>query len=62
MIFGVIEDEETTIDADIDALIQEREEARKNKDYARADEIRDQLKAEGLVLKDTKDGVKWQRL
>ena len=62
LIFGVIEDEETTIDADIDALIQEREEARKNKDYARADEIRDQLKAEGIVLKDTKDGVKWQRL
>ena len=62
LIFGVIEDEETTLDADIDALIQEREEARKNKDYARADEIRDQLKAEGIVLKDTKDGVKWQRL
>ncbi len=62
LIFGVIEDEETTIDADIDALIQEREEARKNKDYARADEIRDQLKAEGIVLKDTKDGVKWQRI
>lgn len=62
LIFGVIEDEETTIDADIDALIQEREEARKNKDYARADEIRDQLKAQGIVLKDTKDGVKWQRI
>ena len=62
LIFGVIEDEEITIDSDIDALIQEREEARQNKDYARADEIRDQLKAEGIVLKDTKDGVKWQRL
>lgn len=60
-IFGVIEDEEVTLDFDIEKLIAEREEARKNKDYKRADEIRDELKEKGIILKDTKDGVEWQR-
>lgn len=59
-IFGVIEDEEVTLDFDIEKLIAEREEARKNKDYKRADEIRDELKEKGIILKDTKDGVEWQ--
>jgi len=49
------------IDAEIETLIQQRTEARKNKDYARADEIRDQLLAQGIILEDTPQGVKWKR-
>ena len=49
------------LDAEIEALIAERQEARKNKNYARADEIRDQLAAQGIILEDTREGVKWKR-
>lgn len=62
LIFGVIEDEDESLDIDIENMIHERELARKNKDYKRADEIRDELKAKGIELKDTKDGVEWQRV
>lgn len=55
------ERKEDLIDSDIDALIAERNEARKNKNYARADEIRDLLKEKNIILEDTKDGVKWHR-
>lgn len=47
------------IDADIEALIEKRQEARKNKDWATADKIRDELKAQGIILKDTPQGVTW---
>ncbi|MBQ6848164.1 MAG: cysteine--tRNA ligase [Clostridia bacterium] len=50
------------LDSEIEALIEERTLARKNKDFKRADEIRDQLKAEGIVLEDTPQGVKWSRI
>ncbi|MGI6108808.1 MAG: cysteine--tRNA ligase [Eubacteriaceae bacterium] len=49
-------------DAHIEELIEQRQQARKNKDFARADEIRDQLSAEGIALKDTREGVKWKRI
>ncbi|MNE79151.1 Cysteine--tRNA ligase [compost metagenome] len=49
------------LDHDIEALIQERVEARKAKNWARADEIRDQLDAEGIVLEDTPQGMRWRR-
>jgi cysteinyl-tRNA synthetase len=52
---------EAALDAEIDALIAERQAARKNKDFARADAIRDQLAAQGITLKDTPDGVRWER-
>ena len=45
------------MDADIEALIEERKQARKAKNFARADEIRDILKARGITLKDTPQGV-----
>ena len=45
---------------EIEKLIAERTEARKNKDWALADKIRDDLKARGIVLEDTPDGVKWK--
>lgn len=49
------------LDADIDALIEERNEARKNRDFVRADEIRDQLKEQQIILEDTAQGVRWRR-
>ncbi len=61
-ILGLIVDEkEELLDADIEALIAERQAARKAKDFARADEIRSQLAAQGITLLDTREGVKWKR-
>lgn len=57
----IVEKEPELLDADIDNLIQERQNARKNKDFARADEIRKQLLEQGIVLEDTREGVKWKR-
>ena len=53
--------EEEILDEEIEKLIEERQAARKNKDFARADEIRDQLLEQGIVLKDTREGVKGSR-
>ena len=50
----------SALEEEIEKLIEERQQARKNKNFARADEIRDELKARGIVLEDTKDGVKWK--
>ena len=61
-ILGIIAlKKEEMLDADIEALIEERQAARKARNFKRADEIRDQLKDMGIVLMDTKDGVKWSR-
>ncbi len=61
-IFGiVVKDEEELLDAEIEALIDEREEARQNKDFNRADAIRDQLKDQGILLEDTPQGIRWKR-
>ncbi len=49
------------LDADIEKLIEERQAARKEKNFARADEIRNELLAKGIVLEDTREGVKWKR-
>ena len=59
-IFGIVFVEEV-LDADIERLIEERQEARANRDFATADRIRDELAAQGIKLLDTKDGVRWTR-
>ena len=61
-VLGIITDKkEELLDADIEALIEERQAARKARNFARADEIRAQLLEKGIVLEDTREGVKWKR-
>jgi cysteinyl-tRNA synthetase len=49
------------LDAEIEALVQARERARRERDFARADAIRDDLRARGIALEDTPQGVRWRR-
>lgn len=61
---GIAEDEEKTTgegDAEVEALIAERAEAKKNKDFAAADAIRERLSAMGVTIKDTRQGTQWFR-
>ena len=57
----IVVKQEEILDKEIEDLIAERQEARKAKNFARADEIRDILLAKGIILKDTREGVKWKR-
>ena len=57
----IVEKEEELLDADIETLIEERQAARKAKNFARADEIRQELLDKGILLEDTREGVKWKR-
>ena len=57
----VLAPEEALLDSEVEALIKEREEARKNRDFARADEIRDLLQEKEIVLEDTPQGTRWRR-
>lgn len=61
-IFGLDLSENQLLDQDIQTLIEERKEARLRKDFARSDEIRDQLKEQGIVLDDTPQGTQWKRV
>ena len=61
-VLGLVYNRKTeSLDSEIEALIEARQEARKNKNWAQADRIRDELKAQGIVLEDTPQGVKWHR-
>lgn len=57
----IVEKQEEILDSDIEALIAERQAARKEKNFARADEIRNLLTEKGIILEDTREGVKWKR-
>ena len=57
----ILEKKAEILDEEIEALILERQDARKAKNFARADEIRNQLLEQGIVLEDTREGVKWKR-
>ena len=57
----VVEKKEEMLESEIEALINERQAARKAKNFARADEIRGELLAKGIILEDTREGVKWKR-
>ena len=48
--------------SDIEALLEERKEARKNKDFARADAIRDELADRGIAIEDTREGTLWKKM
>lgn len=62
LVLGIeLEDEEELLDEEIEALIEERNEARKRRDFQRADEIRDQLREQNIILEDTPQGVRWKR-
>ena len=53
---------DTDIDDEIKNLIEKREQARKNKDYTKADQIRDELKQKGIIIEDTPAGVRWRKI
>ena len=57
----IVERKEENLDAEIEKMIEERQAARKARDFKRADEIRDELLAQGIILEDTREGVKWKR-
>ena len=57
----IVNKEEDILDEEIEKLIEERQAARKAKDFKRADAIRDELLEKGIILKDTREGVQWKR-
>lgn len=62
-VLGIAQNKSSQIlDKDIEELIEKRQQARKDKDFALADKIRDELKAKNIMLEDTKEGVKWKRI
>ena len=58
----IVDQKEEMLDAEIEKMIEERQAARKAKDFARADAIRNELLEKGIVLEDTREGVKWKRV
>ncbi len=60
-VLGILELERENIDEEVERLIKEREDARKNKDFKRADEIRDILASKNILIEDTRTGTKWKR-
>lgn len=61
-VLGLVSREKENLDDEIERLIEERQKARKERNFALADKIRDDLKAQGIVLEDTPQGVKWKRV
>ena len=61
-ILGVLEEKEEKLSSELKKLIDEREKARKEKNFAKADKIREELKQKGIILEDTKERVRWKRV
>ena len=61
-ILGILSKKEGLLEEEILSLIEKRTQARKDKNYKLADEIRDELKEKGIILEDTQEGVKWKRI
>lgn len=61
-VLGLSLKQEILLDETIESLIENRQEARKNRDFALADQIRDELKDQGIILEDTPQGVRWKRV
>lgn len=61
-VLGIVRKSEDTLEAEVEKLIEERQQARKAKNYKLADEIRDKLKEMGIELQDTPNGVKWRKI
>lgn len=57
----ILEEKKDILDSEIEQLIVDRQNARKEKNFAKADEIRDELLSKGIILEDTREGVKWKR-
>lgn len=60
-VFGIFFQEAELLDSDIEQLIEERNQARRDRNFSRSDEIRDELKAKGIVLEDTPQGTRWRK-
>ncbi|HUS80587.1 MAG TPA: DALR domain-containing protein, partial [Armatimonadota bacterium] len=60
-VLGIIEHEKGSVDAEIEALIAERQQVRADRNFSRADEIRDELLARGIAIEDTPQGPRWRR-
>ena len=61
-VLGILEEKEEELSPELKKLIDERENARKEKDFAKADKIRNELKEKGIILEDTKDGIRWKKV
>ena len=57
----IVEKKEEMLDEEVESLIAERQAARESKNFQRADEIRNELLEKGIILEDTREGVKWKR-
>ena len=60
-VIGILEEKEKKLSPELKKLIDEREKARKEKDYNKADKIREELRKKGIILEDTKEGVRWKK-
>jgi cysteinyl-tRNA synthetase len=58
----IVRSDEQGLAQEVERLIAEREAARKNRDFGRADQIREELREKGIALEDSKDGVRWRRV
>jgi len=61
-VLGVMHRESTELEPELQQMIDERQEARKQRDFKRADELRDELKARGIIIEDSPEGVRWKRV